>query len=388
MISLPNGCKCSDPAIHGATLKDVWYIHYRFYSADGESKKVITKGGINRLKTLKERRFEARVILDQTVESLKKHGANPISMQANTVNVDYAIHPATTFIDALWYALENTDAEKLYKIDIEGTIKKISTAAFILGVKDMPVKSVTIWEVLLCLNSATKKRTAKTFNRYRKHLRGLFAIIVPLLGMSNPVTDIPLKSTTTAIRETLKHSQRQEVDRHLKKKGLNSFRLFIRVFFTSGARITELLKVQAYNVNLKEQWFMVTIKKGKNKRQVRKTIGNTALRYWKLALRGAKPADYIFSKKLVPGPIPITSPQVTRRWENHVKGEKKKGGLGFTADFYSLKHSRSTETVSRYGTQIAADQNSHTTDAMIVQIYDVEHVSREHERLKTVDVRY
>lgn len=388
-MKLPNGCRCSEPVIHGNTLSDIWYIHYRFYNEAGEMKQMKYKGGLNRIKNLKDRKQEAKEILAETIRMLKIDGANPIIKKDNTVNIDYQVHPTTPFIDALTFALSKVDVEHGTYLGIKSMLKSLTKAAIALNVDSYPISKVTRKEAVMALNKATTGKSANAFNWHRKYLMILFKYLVEIMAVDvNPIREISKKSTVTTIKETLSLKQRHEVDRHLKKKGLNSFRLFLRIFFTSGARITELLKVQAFNVNLKEQWFLVTIKKGANKKQVRKTIGNSSLRYWKLVLRNANRADYIFGKGLVAGPVQITAAQVTRRWETHVKGKKDKGGLEITADMYSLKHSRTTETVGRYGTQIAAEQNSHTTDAMVIKIYDVDAPNREHERLKKVDVRF
>jgi hypothetical protein len=65
---LPNGCSCSDPTVYpanwentGASIKQDWYIQYYFYDPVFKEKYkngklFIVKGGINRLKTLSERR--------------------------------------------------------------------------------------------------------------------------------------------------------------------------------------------------------------------------------------------------------------------------------------------------------------------------------------------
>jgi hypothetical protein len=48
-------------------------------------------------------------------------------------------------------------------------------------------------------------------------------------------------------------------------------------------------------------------------------------------MTGCGKMDYVFSKNLLPGKIPIDPSQVGRRWRRHVKIP-----LGITADFYLL----------------------------------------------------
>lgn len=93
--------------------------------------------------------------------------------------------------------------------------------------------------------------------------------------------------------------------------------------------------------------------------------------------------DYFFSKNLVPGADKISAVQITRRWHKYVKNQ-----LYISADFYSLKLSRSTETAKDHGVNVAAAQNSHTTTAMVFNVYNLQAQQRNHEILKKVGVTF
>ena len=394
-MNLPNGNRCSIPAIHGSTLDDVWYIQYNFYPATipddwppGKTyKRVILKFDLNKINNLKERRQQANTLLTTTI-NLLKNGASPIT-KTLPANIDYEISPDTGFVDALYIALEQADFVHNHYLTIKSMCGMISTAAMAIGTYDFKIGQITIKEVMATLNRACVNKSNKTFNRYRKDLSSLFKILVPLVGISNPCRDIPKKGTVTEVRQTLDRKERKRVDRHLKKKGLNTFRLFNRIFFTSGCRITELLSVKVDDIDLKNQWFLVTIKKGKQQRQVRKTIGNTAILYWRYALRNASTGNYLFGRRLKPNDIQITAPQITARWQRHVKETVDKGGLGITVDYYPAhKHAAATYISDKYGHQAAADHMNHTSDAMVKNIYDLDGVNRRHEEAKKRKVIY
>ena len=96
-MQLPNGNRASYPAIHGKTLADKWYIHYRFYQKDGQSKKVVIKSDLNQIKNLKERRQEANALLAE-ITRLLKDGANPITSELQApVQVNYEVDPRNGF---------------------------------------------------------------------------------------------------------------------------------------------------------------------------------------------------------------------------------------------------------------------------------------------------
>lgn len=396
---LPNGCRCSQLKVVPANWKEAtaslkvnWFIRYRFYSPGEKPKQVVIKAGINGYKTLKERRDAVRFLLEEEMRMLRVDGANPQTGQEVTFNMDGLVQPNTPFLEALHIALTKLDCEKHTREDIESVLRYFGPAARQIRCDTTPISRVTRKEILFTLQQCSKNKktfTANTFNHYRKYLGILFTELVEMMAIDiNPVYAIKKKDHVAGIRETLPAGERKRVDDHLRKKGLTSFRLFIRIFFQSGARITEILKVKGNQVNLKDQWFIVTIKKGRSSKQVKKTIRNSAMPYWKLIMRTCKKDDFVFGRGLVPGPQFTTASQITRRWDTHVKADKEKGGLGITADFYSLKHANTTETSSTYGEHAAADQNSHTTTAMVVKIYDTSNKDRKHEELKKIAVSF
>ncbi len=122
------------------------------------------------------------------------------------------------------------------------------------------------------------------------------------------------------------------------------------------------------------------IKKG-TERWAKRTIRNVALPFWKEQMQNCKPNDYVFSRELLPGPGPINSKQVSRRWTTHVKKPLK-----IEATFYKLKHINSDQTVKALGKKIAVGQNAHTTMRMIEKVYAYNEEQRIHESLKEIDI--
>jgi integrase len=168
---------------------------------------------------------------------------------------------------------------------------------------------------------------------------------------------------------------------------LPSFHRFIHIFYHSGARISEIMKVQGKNVDLAGQRFKVLVKKRRKWTWVWKTIKDVALPYWMEAVADCRQDDFVFSRGLVSGPKPIQTEQIGRRWRLHVK--KK---LGITSRMYDLKHLHTTEVINELEklkaeltldpVMIAAEHNSHTSGAMVRNIYDVDYAKREHNRVK------
>lgn len=400
MIYLPNNCKCSELQVYPknwksdrASAKKKWRIWFRFYDPlfkvqYPKGKLIIVKNGINELKTLKEKQDFAANQLNIEKDLLINEGYNHITGKfCPPARVEGEIKPDTLLLPALEQALKLLDIEKATRLDMESMLRYFGESAKRIGINYKFISEVRmkhIKAVFIQLGNDKKVWNAARWNRYRSYLRSLFNELVDMDAIEqNPIINMKKKVVEEKVREALSAADRKKVDLHLRKKRLKTFRLFIRIFFHSGGRIVELLGVKGSQVNLEEQYFLATIKKGKRHIQVKKTIRNCALRYWKLAMAGCGPDDYVFSKGLKPGPVRITRPQITRRWEIHVKK-----GLGITADIYSLKHSNSTETSEIYNEVVSAAQNSHTSTAMVVHIYDTKYSERNHRELKKVVIDF
>ncbi len=243
-------------------------------------------------------------------------------------------------------------------------MKYFTQATEQIRLERLPVSEVRRKHIKAILSQVGQNKggwSAVNFNKYRGYLLSLFKELVQLEAIElNPVTDIERMKGLRKIREVLKPAERKMVVEHLSTK-YPEFHRFVQIFFHSGARRTELLKVRVRDVDPQAQTYKVLIKKGREYREVLKPIKNIALAFWKEAVAGGRPDDFVFSVGLVPGTQSIRPDQITRRWEEHVK--KK---LGITADFYSLKHLDTTEVVEVLDEQAGAKFNSNTSTAIVV----------------------
>jgi hypothetical protein len=138
-----------------------------------------------------------------------------------------------------------------------------------------------------------------------------------------------------------------------------------------------MMQVKRCDVDMGNQVFMVTIKKGQLLKEVLKPIKDIVLPYWVEALNYAGPHDFIFSRNLQPGPTPIGSFQITKRWNKYVKKE-----LGIEEDFYSLKHLNLDQTAALLDIRDAAALASHTTTSITQKYYAINEKHRQMQRLK------
>lgn len=396
MIKLPNGCSISNPSVYPtnwnkpqASIKKIWYIQYYFYDPAFKhdkrykyGKRCIVKNGINRIKVLEERQDAVREMMETELYTLKEKGFNPITEKTLLpIEIDYEISPSTPFINSLYKALDKLSCQPSTLLDIKSVLKYIEKAAGQLKYDHIPLKEIKRKHIRLLLDHCGRIKptwSSNQFNHYRKYLGVLYKQLVELEAVEyNPIRDISKQKTIKRIRKTLSIEERKKVNDYLHQKHYSFWR-FVHIFFHSGARLTELLSVKKEDVDLKNQKYKCLIQKGKEYKEVWRTLKDVALPLWEEVINQSNLNQYLFSKGLQPGNCKIRREQVTRRWEVHVK--KK---LDINADLYSLKHSNTDETTDILSLLDASKMNSHTNTKTTL-IYAVGERERQHQRLKQV----
>lgn len=398
-ILLPNNCSCSELSVIPKNYKQVkkiagpWRIHYRFYDPSQPKPIQVSIKAMNKFTELAERKQSVAVLIDNELQMLKG-GWNPFYKKVVSKREEkYDIEQTTMFIPALKKALQRIKIEPAYRKHIERyIIPNTEKAAIHLGYNLMFVSEVKRKHIIFILDYLSETNTRfsdNTFNRFRTDLKILFKELVRIEAIEyNPIDeDFPLKRVQAKERKVLSMSERKFINDLLEEK-YPSFHRYLHIFFHSGARSSELLKVRGEDVDLSNQRYRVTIKKGKNYRTTWKVIKDIALPFWVEAMKDCKPDQYVFSKGLKPGVEPIQSYQIHKRWtrliknkEFEIEGKKTK----IEATFYSLKFSNTSEIVDHLNEEAAAELNSHQNTGMVVKIYDTRQEKRQADKLKKVN---
>jgi integrase len=365
---LPNGCSHSLLSIHpknwktkAARITIDWFISYRFYDPSHSKPKQVMIKGMNVYKTLVERQQKTQELVEKELQALQD-GCNPF---IKTKALLKSVSSEMGLMDALRYALANTAVSEVTKHDLRYAVTLFERAAKGLGIENLVINSLSRKHYKVLLENASNSNDR--FNKNRSYLMILLSVLCELeIIESNPVRDIKKKKIVKTIRQTLSPEERIKVNDYL-KENYPSFHKFLHIFFHSGARISEMVKVRAKDVQLLNQRFKVTIKKGQAYVEVWKVIKDVALPYWEETIQQVQDSNhFVFSEELKPGKNEIRPYQVGKRWYRLVK--KK---LGVEADFYSLKHLHTTEVVDLLTEEKAAKHNSHTSTTMVTQVYDV-----------------
>lgn len=449
MITTYNGCYRSEIKVTPrnwntvkASVNVPWRINYRFYDPAFKDHPKLKKGkqvkilGMNHFASREDRQAFTRRLIEREKNEIDVLGYNPITkifMAPSVSETEPAVQdltPSTPFISALniIYSELSANIEPGTNTEFVTVLKYFSQSAILLKKDRVPLEAIKARDIKhilencknLTVTRTVNKRDEKNrvvrhkvggqmmpvkvevvspktwndneFNKYRKCLSALFTELERQEIIEyNPIKKIPKRDTAVvdpdqAQRKVLSPEERRQVHLSLILEH-PAFHRFINIFYHSGARISEIMRLQGKNVDMVGQRFKVLVKKRKKLTWVWKTIKDVALPYWQEIMQICGPEDYVFAKGLLPGKKAIRIEQVGRRWKLHIK--KK---LGITSRMYDLKHLHTTEVINELEklqaefkmdpVALAAEHNSHTSSAMVVKIYDVDSSKREHRKVK------
>jgi integrase len=378
---LPNNCSIDGFKIAPADLSmdKKWFVYYTFYDPEypnGFRRQI--RGGINRFKNFKVRKEAAEELMKHEMAELLD-GFNPFKRKL-IVPANSDVIPDTPFIQALQIAFKKIKGVKGTLVDIQSVIKGTAEAAEKLGIDQMPVKNVSrkYFKMIFEQCKYNPRFSANRQNVYRKWLKKLFDELIEMESVEvNPLVFIRKEKIVKKKRVMPTDEQRRQISKYLKENFYNFWRA-IQIFFASGSRETELMNVKIKDIDLKNQQCRYLVLKGKEAHEVTRPISDAVLHLWE-ELKG-EDEDYLFSYDLTPGANKLSTEALSKRWKRHVKKE-----LGINVDLYALKYLNTTEIMEILDdTKEAMKLTAHTTEAMIVKIYDTKNKQRKDDKIKKV----
>lgn len=396
MIQLPNGCSCSYPSVYPpdwkkcktSALKKKWYIQYYFHDPEFKEKYkygklIIVKAGINRLKTLSERRAAVSALLEDETSRLRS-GWNAITGKTiGDFDFDYEIDPHTPSSKAIDKAADKIQGAPSTLSDIRTVKKHFVTSLRQLRLESTPIKDLKRRHVKAALEnlSNTRNYTSSRYNKVRAYVMMIFAELVQMETIEvNPVREIKKAKTVRKLKTILTEKERKKVFSYLKQYNYEFWR-FCQIYFHSGSRQTELMAVKKKHVDIFNCEYITTVKKGRRYEEVVKPINKKVRHLWMELLNEAGTNDFLFSSGLRPGANSISERQITRRWKTHVK-EK----LNITSDISALRHLYTDLVAENIDLNMASAVNGHKSNQMVLQHYAVNQDKRVLDRMKKIDI--
>lgn len=289
----------------GANVKTDWCISYRFYdpSVTDDNGNItplqVRIRGMNRAKTLEERRSLTKDLLNELTEILKE-GWNPIKNKFLLPHeLIKEVSRNTGFNQALTFALKHLEGAPKSIEQAGYKISDIKEGALKLKKDKKKIGEIELSDVMAIMKFLKEDLSWSNdnYNKHRSYLMMCFEVLKEWGAVKfNIIKETKKLKIVKKKREVLTDDEIIKV----KEKLINeyySFYRFMQIFHMSGARESEMINVKGKDVDLKNQFFKIILKKsGGDYEEVEKIITNAALPFWEEAMKECKPDDYVFGR--------------------------------------------------------------------------------------------
>ena len=392
-----------------ASAAKKWKIYYRYYDSQFVNDKAMwgkmfVLKGMNDVKLLSEKQAITKALIEQESDLLDNRLFNPITRRY--MDGSTQVQGGMTFKEAMVWACDKIEGVKGTKVELHSSLKGILQSAetifnqdVMLTMADTPINHIKrrhIKEMLdNCYNVRRDRRTkelnfsSKRYNVYKKHIARFYRELVDAeIVETNIAADIRSKPVVKPLKEILTDEEADVISNHLHEVHYKFWR-FVILFFYSDCRLSEFVQLKKdARVSLDKQEFIVTVIKGKARRQVEKQISNEVLYLWQELMNEAKDGEYLFSTSAAPGNEFVGAARASKRWHKYVKIGKEDGGLGINKDLRSLNHLHLTKVSEAVGIKAAAASRSHTTPVITMTRYDVGHKKRLLDEVRNAGVKF
>jgi integrase len=362
-----------------ATKKDLdkdWYVQCIFF--DPRYGKKYPKGfpyrkKANKPQTIEERKALISFLLKNIPQQFN-NGYNPITKKYMNLR-DEGLYPDLLFIEAFKRALEIKSGTKSHLYNIKRAIERLEEASEALGMQYIKIKDLRRVDLKIMLDYL--QLPDKYYNKFVIYFSSLYRVLIEYECCESNITrDIYPKKTFKEPRLVLEKNELDRIKELLEKTHPEFYR-YMMIFLYSGARNTELFRLQRKDVDLDKQEFVILLEKGGQYKRCTKVILTPALEYWKEVCGECQsPDDYLFALNFVPSKKMGHTEIVTRFWKRNVKDK-----LGIEADFYALKHYMLDNLDSDTAMLLASHTNKNTT-----AIYQVNKAKKDREMLKQLKI--
>lgn len=313
-----------------------WYVWYYFRNpATGRldrTKPVILKGGINRYKTVRERKAFGKQLVVATL-GLLKDGYSPFE------HIGYKQElRQMTIVEALDLALENKKNEVKESTYIDYKHRKEMLEKWLSnnGMRHTLADNFTKQHAAAYLNHLSKNSSNRNVNNHSTVLSALFGKLEnDDIIKTNPFFKLSKRQTTPVMHRAYTEDELQKLKDYLTKN--DPYLLdFMRFIAYSFMRNVEVLRLRVKNIDTKRWKLTVDTKTGVQTIPVTRLLRPVLERF---DLENCSPDDFLFTPNLKPGPWPTKQEKHKVDWfSKRFRKAKKALGLDFDHTAYAMKH--------------------------------------------------
>lgn len=327
-----------------------WHVYYRFRNPKtGKLDKFTCKYGINRLKTVAERKNYGNQII-QAVTELLESGYNPFNKVPLPVNNSFDDTKTYTLTEAVYYVLKQkekrlkTASIKDYNFRLGHFLDWCKT----VNIQHNDVTSITKKHVIAFLNTLELSNTS--VNNYKRALSAIFGYLSKEgIINSNIAKELPTLKSKPKKNTPFTPKQIQNITQHLNTTDPYMVD-FIKFVFYGFLRISEIIRLQPKNIDLENNVYRVETKTDVFKTKVLvPQLKDVVLKY--MQPDKTYKDEYLFTNNNKIENWHATEKTKTDHFRKRFKKAKKHLGFNEHYGLYSFRHSAAIDNYNHYKKQ-------------------------------------
>lgn len=285
-------------------------------------------------------------------------------------------------VDAFRIAFPHTNGSKEFKAAFKLMLNRGIEGLVYLKLHHKRIKDLTKSDLKLLFDHLDLK--PHFHNKFRSNYVLLFKVLIYFEVVDiNLAFFLPQKRVTHKIKRIIPDHILNQILDYLFKCNYPFYR-YVKIFYHSGARTSELFNLKAKDVDLEAREYKIVIKKGNSSSEAIKAILPDVYDLWVEVMKETSSlSDYLFSVYYLPGPVKANPNVNSNVWHLYVY---KKMKLNYS--FYSLKH-KFLDLIDQYqdkmlkNTNLATVHASHSNKSITETHYLVGKNKRQIEALKS-----
>jgi len=326
-----------------------WYVYY-YYRDPGNNKmkKFICKYGINRLKTVSERKEYGKQIVE-ALNNLLERGYNPFlkeGLPTNTFDneVTYTLTEAVNYVLVQKSKRLKTASIKDYNFRL-GHFLDWSKS---VGIQNNDINQINKKHIIGFLNTLELSNTS--VNNYKRALSAIFGYLSKEgIINTNIAKELPTLKSKPKKNTPFTPKQIQTITNHLKQTDPYMVD-FIKFVFYGFLRISEIIRLQPKNIDLENNVYRVETKSDVFKTKVLvPQLKEVVLKY--MQPDKAYKDEYLFTNNDKIENWQATEKTKTDHFRKRFKKAKKHLGFNEHYGLYSFRHSAAIDNYNHYKKQ-------------------------------------
>lgn len=290
--------------------------------------------------------------------------------------------PYSNILDSFRNAYPYTNGSDDYKKEFGQVMDRIYNVIINLNLHHKKINEIKKSDIKTILDSMNAP--AHVYNKSRSYLSLIYNVLIDFEVLDqNIVKTVPKHKTVKKLRQVIPDEELEEILKFLHDEYYSFYR-YVKIFYHSGSRTTEMFALKAKDINLEKREFKIVINKGKTPTEEIKAILPDVFDLWQEVINECDDNNnYLFSTGYLPGKIKSKTRLNSANWTYYVQ---KKLNVHYT--FYMLKH-KFLDILDQYQNQVVYNNNNiasihagHTTTKMTEKHYLMGKKKRQIEALK------